>query len=703
MKIAAACAFMLGIVSTTAAAKAPFTVDAMMRLARIGDPQLSPDGKSVAFTVQSADVPNNTTTTQIYAVPVAGGAPQKLTNEGNTNTRPRWSPDSKRIFFISDRSNGSQVWSMNADGTGAMAITDLPTGAGGVTVSPDGKLILFTSDVYPSCQRVDAAPGVDYDAACNKAKLYEEEAAKMHARVYTQLLYRHWTEYQGTRRKHLLIQRSDLTGKPRDLTPGDRNTPPFSLGGPEAYVFSPDSTQITYVAKMGPDPASSTNTDLFTVPAAGSRAKRITTNPGADEGPVYSPDGKYLAYRMQMKSGYESDRWRLAVLDLQAGTMTTPADSLDRWVDEYTWSPDSKRIFFTVDDHGAKPLMMIPVEGGPIRTIAQGPSSVASVQFSSDDKLMIYAEQSGSKPVEISKAMSTGGSGIPLTRLNDAVLNEYQLTPLEKISVAAADGTRVESFIVKPPGFDPANKYPVLLMIHGGPEGSWGESWSYRWNAQVFAGAGYIVVMPNPHGSTGYGQSFTDAVNGDWGGKAYDDIMATADYVSTLPYADRERIVAAGASYGGYMINWILGHTDRFKALVSHAGVFDLRSEALTTEELWFPKWEFQGMPWQSPALYEKWSPSTYIKSFKTPTLVTHGELDYRVPIGQGQQLFTALQEMKVPSKLIQFPDEGHWIQKPQNSEFWYHSVIEWLNLYTAPLGAVTQPAAGKPPASVAH
>lgn len=703
MKIAAACAFMLGIVSTTAAAKAPFTVDAMMRLARIGDPQLSPDGKSVAFTVQSADVPNNTTTTQIYVVPVAGGAPQKLTNEGNTNTRPRWSPDSKRIFFISDRSNGSQVWSMNADGTGAMAITDLPTGAGGVTVSPDGKLILFTSDVYPSCQPVDAAPGVDYDAACNKAKLDEEEAAKMHARVYTQLLYRHWTEYQGTRRKHLLIQRSDLTGKPRDLTPGDRNTPPFSLGGPEAYVFSPDSSQITYVAKMGPDPASSTNTDLFTVPAAGGRAKRITTNPGADEGPVYSPDGKYLAYRMQMKSGYESDRWRLAVLDLQAGTMTTPADSLDRWVDEYTWSPDSKRIFFTVDDHGAKPLMMIPVEGGPIRTIAQGPSSVASVQFSSDDKLMIYAEQSGSKPVEISKAMSTGGSGIPLTHLNDTVLNDYQLTPLEKISVAAADGTRVESFIVKPPGFDPANKYPVLLMIHGGPEGSWGESWSYRWNAQVFAGAGYIVVMPNPHGSTGYGQSFTDAVNGDWGGKAYDDIMATADYVSTLPYADRERIVATGASYGGYMINWILGHTDRFKALVSHAGVFDLRSEALTTEELWFPKWEFQGMPWQSPALYEKWSPSTYIKNFKTPTLVTHGELDYRVPIGQGQQLFTALQEMKVPSKLIQFPDEGHWIQKPQNSEFWYHSVIEWLNLYTAPLGAVTQPAAGKPPASVAH
>ncbi len=688
MRIAAVCAFSLALLDISAqAAKAPFTFDAMMRLARIDDPQLSPDGKFVAFTAQTIDMPNNAKPTQIYVVPVDGGTPQRLTNEGALNTRPRWSPDSKRIFFISDRSNGSQVWSMNADGSDAKAVTNVPTGADGVTVSPDGHLILFTSDVYPGCEAANATPGVDYDAVCNKTKLDQDAASKMHARVYTELLYRHWTEYQGNRRKHILIQSSDPGGKPRDLTPGNLNTPPFSLGGPEPYVFSPDSTQVSYVSNSDPDLSTSTNSDLFTVAAAGGQAKRITNNPGGDEGPVYSPDGKYLAYRTQIRGGYESDQWRLAILDLQAGTMNTLTDSLDRWVESYTWSPDSTRIFFTIDDHGSTPLLMIPAGGGPIRTIAQGPTSISAVQFTSDAKAMIYAEQSGSKPVEINKAMSTGGSGVPLTHLNDGVLDGYQLTPLEKVSVDGADGAKIESFIVKPPGFDLANKYPVLFMIHGGPEGDWGESWSYRWNAQVFAAAGYIVVMPNPHGSVGYGQSFTDAVNGDWGGRAYDDIMATVDYVSNLPYVDKDRMVAAGASYGGYMIDWILGHTDRFKALVTHAGVFDLRSEALTTEELWFPKWEFQGMPWENPELYQKWSPSSYIKNFKTPTLVTHGELDYRVPIGQGQQLFTALQQMKIPSKLVQFPDEGHWILKPQNSQFWYSTVLDWLNQYTKPLG----------------
>ena len=684
MRTAALCALFLGTLDAPApAAKAPFTFDAMMRLARIDDPQLSPDGKKVAFTVQTVDMPNNAKPTQIYVVAVDGGTPLRLTNEGSQNTRPRWSPDSKHIFFISNRGNASQVWSMNADGTDAKAVTNLPTEAEGVTVSPDGKLILFTSDVYPGCQAANAAPGVDYDSACNKLRLDQETASKMHARVYTDLLYRHWTEYKGARRKHILIQLSDPSGRPRDLTPGTINTPPFSLGGPEPYMFSPDSTEITYVSNTDPDLSASTNSDLFTVPAAGGSAKRITNNPGADEGPVYSPDGKYLAYRTQIRAGYESDQWRLAILDLQAGTMNTLTDSLDRWVESYTWSPDSKRIFFTMDDRGTTPLLMIPVGGGPIRTIAQGPTTIGSVQFASDDKSMIYAEQSGSKPVEINKALSTGGSGIALTHLNDGVLEGSQLTPLEKISVDGADGAKIESFIVKPPAFDASTKYPALFIIHGGPESDWGESWSYRWNAQVLAAAGYVVVMPNPHGSIGYGQSFTDAVNGDWGGRPYDDIMATVDYVSNLPYIDKDRMVAAGASYGGYMIDWILGHTDRFKALVTHAGVFDLRSEALTTEELWFPKWEFQGTPWENPELYQKWSPSSYVKNFKTPTLVTHGELDYRVPIGQGQQLFTSLQQMKIPSKLVQFPDEGHWILKPQNGQFWYSTVLDWLSQYT--------------------
>lgn len=671
-------------------AKTPFTFDALSKIARIDDPQLSPDGKLIAFTVQTVDLPSNTKPTQIYVVPVDGGTPLRLTNDGTSNTRPRWTPDSKRIFFVSDRSNTSgssntQVWSMAPDGSDARAITNLPTGAEGVTLSPDGNLIIFTSDVYPGCAPSNAVPGIDYDAACNKANLDKEADSKMHARVYTALLYRHWTQYQGSRRRHLLIQTLNA-GKVRDLTPGPIDTPPFSLGGPEPYVFSPDSVQIAYVANNDTDLSTSTNSDIYLVSSSGGAPKQLTGAKGADEGPLFSPDGKLLAFRTQTRAGYESDLWRLAVMDLQTNAITSLTDSLDRWVESYTWSADSKRLFFTIDEHGSQPLMMIAANGGVIRTIAQGPTSITSMQFTPGDKMLVYAEQSGSRPVEIFKATSKGGSGVALTHLNDEIISDYQLTALDRLTVDGPDNSKVESFIVKPPDFDPAKKYPVLFLIHGGPQGDWGESWSYRWNAQVFAGAGYVVVMPNPQGSIGYGQAFTDAVNGDWGGRAYQSIIATVNAVAAMPYVDNNRMVAAGGSYGGYMIDWILGHTSAFKALVSHAGVYDLASEAGTTEELWFPKWEFHGFPWENKAMYEQWSPSSYVKQFKTPTLVTHGELDYRVPIGQGQQLFTALQEMNVPSKLVQFPDEGHWILKPQNSQFWYQTVIDWLNQYTKPL-----------------
>lgn len=667
-------------------AKAPFTIDALLKLSRIDDPQVSPDGKSVAFVVQTVDLPNNTKPASVYSVPVDGGTPVRLTAPGSSNYRPRWSPDSKRIFFISDRKDGQQVWSMNADGSDQKQITLLPTGADGEVVSPDGKLVLFTSDVYPECAAANSTPGIAYDATCNRTSLDAEAAAKLKARVYTSLLYRHWTTYQGKRRQHLLVQMIDNGNSVRDLTPGNLNVPPFSLGGPEPYVFSPDSTSITYVANTDADLATSTNSDLFTIPAGGGEAKRITTNPGADEGPSYSPDGKYLAYRTQTRSGYESDQWRLAVLEIQTGSMNTLTDTLDRWVESYTWSNDSQHIFFTVDDHGSTPLMMISPSGGPIRTIAQGPTSVGSVQFTSNDKTMIFAEQSASRPIELKRAVSKGGTPVALTHLNDSLIDSYELPSLEKITVDSTDGTKIESYLAKPPGFDPSQKYPVVFLIHGGPEGDWGESWSYRWNPQVFAGAGYVVVMPNPRGSIGYGQAFTDAVNGDWGGRPYDDIMATVDNVSNLPYVDKDRMAAAGASYGGYMIDWMLGHTDRFKALVTHAGVYDLRSEAGSTEELWFVKQEFQGFPWENPEMYEKYSPSLFAKNFKTPTLVTHGEMDYRIPISQAQQLFTALQEQKIPSKLVQFPDEGHWILKPQNSEFWYRTVLDWLGEYTKKL-----------------
>jgi len=360
-----------------------------------------------------------------------------------------------------------------------------------------------------------------------------------------------------------------------------------------------------------------------------------------------------------------------------------PLDAVDRSIESFVWSPDSKRLFFGAVDRGHQAIQFVAIEGGGVTTAISGANTLDDMQFSPDGKTMVFTQQSGSAPVEICKATSGVGAAVALTHLNDNLLGQYQLTPLDEFWVAGAESAQIQSFVVKPPNFNPGQKYPVLMLIHGGPEGEWGESWTYRWNAQVFAGAGYVVVMPNPHGSIGYGQKFTEDIQLDWGGKPFDDIMAVTDYVARLPYVDADRMAAAGGSYGGYMIDWMLGHTSRFKCFVTHAGVYDLRSEAESTEELWFPLWEFGGMPWTNPEVYDKWSPSKFTEEFKTPTLVIHGELDFRIPYTQGLALFTALQMHKVPSELLVFPDEGHWVLKPQNSALWYKTFLEWVDRWT--------------------
>ncbi|MCS7314339.1 MAG: S9 family peptidase [Bryobacterales bacterium] len=648
----------------------PFDVHALLKIQRISDPQISPDGRSVAFVVENIELEKNRRIRHIYGMPVAGGNPVRLTNEGSSNQRPRWSPDSRHIAFISDRTGTPQVWIMKADGSEPRQVTRMPTGARGVLFTPDGKHLLFTAEVYPECGA---------DEACNQKKLDEENASPVTARIYTSLLYRHWDRWQSRRRSHLLAIPVE-GGKATDLTPGDRHVPPFSLGGPDDYAVSPDGSEVCYVMVSDPEPAVSTNTDLYVVPISGGQPTRITSNPAADNSPAYSPDGKYLAFRMQTRPGYESDRWRLAVLERATGKLTVLTENLDRWVTGFTWSPDSTRIFYTVEDRGRQVVHMVPVTGGGARTIVGGPGYVSDVQFTPDGKTMVYLGQSGVEPARLYRVSSAGGAPEPLTRLNDVLLSNYRLSEYEEFWVEAPDRVRVHSFLVKPHGFREDRKYPVLFLIHGGPQSAWENNWGYRWNPQVFAGAGYVVVLPNPRGSTGFGQKFIDEINADWGGKVYDDIMAVVDYVTALPYVDAERMAAAGGSYGGYMVNWILGHTQRFRALVSHAGVFDLRSMFGETEELWFPLWEFLGAPWDNPELYARFSPSYYAKNFRTPTLVIHGELDYRVPYGQGLQLFTALQLQKVPSKLLLFPDEGHWILKPQNSVLWYRTFLDWIN-----------------------
>ena len=657
------------------AQKAPFSVGALLQVQRLGEPQVSPDGSTVAFTVSLPDIAGNRSARSIWTVPVAGGSPRKLADQAE---RPRWSPDSKRIFYTGTSGGSSQVWAMNGDGSSQTQITRLATEASGGMLSPDGKYLLVLSEVFPEC-------GADDE--CNKKKLDEASQSKVKARLINGLLYRHWTQWQGETRSHLLSFALDggilADSKPVDLTPGDKVVPPFSLGGPEDYAIAPDSHEVVFVMNSDAVPAVSTNSDLYVVPITGGASHRVTTGPGSDSGPQYSPDGKFLAYRSQARGGYESDKQRLVLLERSSGKLTMPVDAIDRSVESFSWTPDSRRIFFTTMDRGHQGIQFVAVEGGVIRMVVTSNHVRDDVQFTPDGRNILYTRQSGSSPVEICKITSSGGTETALTHLNDALLDQFQLTALEDFYVPGADNAQVQSFLIKPPNFDPKIQYPVLMLIHGGPQGEWGESWSYRWNAQAMAAAGYVVVMPNPRGSFGYGQKFTDDINQDWGGKAYDDIMAVTDAAAKLPYVDSARMVAAGGSYGGYMIDWMLGHTNRFKALISHAGVYDLRSEAETTEELWFPLWEFGGMPWDKPEVYDKWSPSKFSQEFKTPTLVIHGELDFRVPVNQGLQLFTALQLHKTPSQLLVFPDEGHWVLKPQNSMLWYKTFLDWMDRWT--------------------
>jgi dipeptidyl aminopeptidase/acylaminoacyl peptidase len=660
--------------ATAFAQKAPFDAQTLLQLTRVGDPQVSPDGKTVAFAAVTVDAAANKKTSHIYVVPLEGGDPRQLADPADSNDRPRWSRDSKQIYYTSDKGGSSQIWSMDANGANANQITHAATEAAGHLISPDGKNIVFQSDVFPDCGA---------DDPCNRKKLDEAKNNPVKARLITHLLYRHWTAWQGARRSHLLTM--PLAGGPaRDLTPGDRDVPPFSLGGPEDYTISPDSKELCYARNSDEIPATSTNSDLYTVPLEGElKTVQLTTNPAADSSPQYSPDGKYIAYRAQSRAGYESDRFRLLLFERATGKTTVLTDWLDRWVNSFAWSPDSTRIFFTAEDRGRQSIQFISIEGGGSKVAVSGDSTLDDIQFTHDGKTIVFTRQSGSSPMEICRASSTGGPPVVLTHFNDALLASHQLTPFEELSIKGAEDAQIQTFLVKPADFDPRKKYPVLFLIHGGPQGAWSQSWSYRWNPEVFASAGYVVAMPNPRGSTGYGQKFVDDINNDWGGKAYEDIMAVVDHVASLPYVDKDRLAAAGGSYGGYMIDWILGHSTRFKALVSHAGVYDLRSEAAETEELWFPKWEFSGMPWESPEVYNKWSPSLFANEFKTPTLVMHGELDFRVPFGQGLQLFTALQLQKVPSQLLIFPDEGHWVLKPQNSLLWYKTFIDWIDTWT--------------------
>jgi dipeptidyl aminopeptidase/acylaminoacyl peptidase len=704
-------------VSAIAQSKRPFTFEDMMNLKRAGSPQISPDGKWVLFSVTDVSLERNTKTPHLWVVPTVGGSEKEIISDQDADD-PHWAPDGKRFLFVSSKEGGAQVWIADFDrGAGAVTgthkLTSIATEVDGPRWSPDGKHIVFASNVYPECDGLPAE-----EAACNARKLEELNQSKVKALMFTHLLYRHWNAYKEGKRSHLLVVAVE-GGPARDLTPGDYDAPVFSLGGQDNYAFSPDGQELCYTSNHDAVEAISTNNDLFTVPVQlGAEAspaqvlaetKDLTAdNKASDSTPLYSPDGTSIAYRAQQRAGYESDRFRLMLYNRKTGRRTDLTEGFDHWVESFVWAPDSRTIYFSAEHKRHSLIYAVGAESSagsdqtgvefPRRALVGGYND--DVTLTPDGKTLVFSRMSVMAPNEIYTANATG-DGCPsrtgnvdtgqegcslntdraLTGINQPLLSQISMTPAEPFFFAGAHGDQVEGSLVKPPDFDPGKKYPVKFLVHGGPEGAWGDDWSFRWNPELFAADGYVVVMINFHGSTGYGQKFIDAINGDWGGAPFEDLMKGLNYVDEhYSFVDKDRECALGASYGGYMVNWILGHTDRFKCIVSHDGMFNAESAWGTTEELWFNEWEFKGTPYDNRAMYQKWSPDQYARNFKTPTLVIHGQKDYRLDVSEGFQLFTTLQRLGVPSKMLYFPDEGHWVLKPQNSRLWYKTVNDWVD-----------------------
>jgi dipeptidyl aminopeptidase/acylaminoacyl peptidase len=747
--------------------KRPMTFADLQKMRRISDPQISPSGKWVLFSVTNVSLERNSKVNHLWVVPMhpatdgAGGERQLTRGAGESNGR--FSPDGKWVMYSSSEGGNAQLWVASWDdaagrvGTEHLA-TNIETEADGGVWAPDSTHFLFVSSVYPECE--SRAPlGTqrnEEEQNCNAQKDAVAEKSPVKAMVFDHLLYRHWNSYVGAKHSHIFYGSTE-GGAPVDLTPasvvGDHEAPTFSLGGPMGYAISPDGKEVAYVTNLDKVPAASTNNDIFVLQlgAEPSTAKKVSTSPGSDDGPAYSPDGKWLAWRSQKRNGFESDLFRLAVYDRSAKTVrylklmvpeyTSPpkADPLDQWVDEFIWTPSSNAIYFASGSRGGEGIYSVDLlndlvtnydheeKGDPIDGGDQ-PGEYGEIRLSSDGRWLVASRMSVHEPsklilwdvrsaqYESDAAASKGLEEQQLTTLNVELLNQLDLRPLEPFEFEGAAGTKVEGFIVKPPNFDPAKKYPVKFLMHGGPQTAWGDAWSYRWNWELLAANGYVVIGVNRRGSTGYGQKFVDEVSGDWGGKAFVDLMKGLDYAeATFPFIDKDRECALGASYGGFMANWVLTHTDRFKCVVTHDGMFNPQSAYGSTEELWFNEWEFRpvvaaakkqipygydnkkgnsneveqtkpAQPWDyfgetnENDPFRKWSPMLHIKDAHTPTLVVHSQRDYRLDVSEGFQLFTALQRLGVPSRMLYFPDEGHWVLKPQNSQLWYETVNDWCD-----------------------
>lgn len=652
------------------AQKRPFTIADLYTIKSIASPQFSPDGKRAVFTVTESYLKEGKTNSEIYLMNADGSAQRKLTANPAADYAPQWSPDGKNIYFLSTRKNGAQLWKLSLEGGEPEQLSDLSTGVDNVKISPDGNGFLYSAEVYPE---------FGADDAMNKKTSETKEKGPIQAYMADRLLYRHWTSWADGKRAHTFYYNFE-TKKSVDLTPGDYDAPGFGMSAAE---FSPDGKEVCFVSNHDAVEATSTNKDLFIVPVTGGEAKNITAaNTAYDGEPVYSPDGKYIAFRTQSIPGYEADLFRIALYERATGKIEIITEGkFNNWVNECQWSPDSKMLYFSADVQGHVPLYTIDVKSKTITQVLDA-KTIDAFDISSDGKSLLYTRRSIGEPVEVWKAVLEKGTAknpVRLTTFNKPVEDAVDIRPAEELWITSPTGKKIHTFIVKPSNFDPKKKYPLILNVHGGPQSQWADAFRGDW--QVYPGSGYIVAFPNPHGSTGYGQEFTAAISKDWGGKVYQDVMAVADSLANIPYVDADRMGAMGWSYGGYMMMWLEGHTTRFKAIASMMGVYNLKAMHGTTEELWFPEWDLNGPPYDNP-MYQQWSPNNFVKNFKTPCLVITGERDYRVSYNQSLEFFTDLQRMNVPSRLIVFPNDGHWPSNVKSMPLYYNAHLDWFHKY---------------------
>ncbi len=671
----------LAVATTVAAEPHPFTVHDLVAMERISDHQASPDGRRVAFVVSTPDLAANKNRHDVWLASLDGGEPRRLTHDDAADTSPRWL-DADRLLFLSTRSGSSQLWLLPLSGGEARQLTSLPLDVEAFLPAPAGDALFVALKVFPDC--ADAIP-------CTVERLAAEAARKSSGLTFDRLMVRHWDSFVDGRRSHVVrVPLADgQATTPVDLMPGlDADCPTRPFGGDEDFAVSPDGRWLVYTAKVvaGSEEAWSTNDDLWVVPADGSAPPRNLTaaNPARDSQPVFSPDGSRLAWLAMQRPGYEADRYRVTVMDWPGGAPKVLTESWDRSPESLAWAADGSALVVAAGNVGNTSIFRVDAATGLATVVVfkhtnSGPAPLP-------DGSILFARDHLRAPAELFVLAAGASEPRQLTDLNRQRLAELKFgNYVQPPPFKGAHGDEVSYYLVYPVGFDPAKKYPLALLIHGGPQGSFDDHWHYRWNPQIYAAHGYATVMVDFHGSTGYGQAFTDAINGDWGGAPYEDLMKGLDHVLfTNPWIDATRLTAAGASYGGFMVNWIQGHTDRFAALVCHDGNLDERMAYFDTEELWFPEWEHGGTPWDKPTDYAEANPIDHVANWKTPTLVVHGGRDYRVVDTQGLSTFTALQRRGIPSRLLYFPDENHWVLKPQNSIQWHTEVLAWLDRFTA-------------------